>query len=251
MGQEYGYHLGSSLNQIYNHHHHHHHRHRHRHRHHHHHQSLLYLTFLSRKMECLEYGVNSRTEKAYIRLLRDDFLIQHWSQCCREQLCIVACGAVYNIETGHHTGTPGDYYYWTGPAVLRRLESLTAYRCHCNVGPDFLCRLYFKILWIKKSLLLLLLFVFHYVFCGIACEQQTYFRSSLLSLRKMTSDLIGQHQNKRFYVTEIVLPLGFADVNFSEGEKRPPEIRLLFAGYCGTDKDYFGGVDRYLGQRGP
>ena len=124
-------------------------------------------------------------------------------------------------------------YYRTGPAVPRRLESLTAYRCHCNVGPDFLCRLYFKILWIKKSLLLLLLFVFHYVFCGIACEQQTYFRSSLLSLRKMTSDLIGQHQNKRFYVTEIVLPLGFADANFSEGEKRRPEIRLLFAGYYG------------------
>ena len=64
----------------------------------------------------------------------------------------------------------------------------------------------------------------------------------------MTSDLIGQHQNKGFYVTEIVLPLGFADVTFSEGEKRPPEIRLLFAGYCGTDKDYFGKVDRYLGQ---
>ena len=139
-------------------------------------------------------------------------------------------------------------YYRTGPAVPRRLESLTAYRSHCNVGPDFLCRLYLKVLWIKKSLLLLLLFVSHYVFCGIACEQQSYFRLSLLSLRKMTSDLIGQHQNKRFYVTEIVLPLGFADVNFSEGEKRRPEIRLLFAGYYGTDKDYFGGVDRYLGQ---
>ena len=91
-------------------------------------------------------------------------------------------------------------------------------------------------------------FFSHYVFCGIACEQQSYFRLSLLSLRKMTPDLIGQHQNKRFYVTEIVLPLGFADVNFSEGEKRRPEIRLLFAGYYGTDKDYFGGVDRYLGQ---
>ena len=100
----------------------------------------------------------------------------------------------------------------------------------------------------KKSLLLLLPFVFHYVFCGIACEQQTYFRLSLLSLRKMTSDLIGQYQNKRFYVTEIVLQLRLADVNFSEGEKRREEIRLPFAGYCGTDKDYFGGVDRYLGK---
>ena len=37
----------------------------------------------------------------------------------------------------------------------------------------------------------------------IACEQQTYFRSSLLSLRKI----------------------------FSEGEKRRQEMRLLFAGY--------------------
>ena len=64
----------------------------------------------------------------------------------------------------------------------------------------------------------------------------------------MTSDLIGQHQNKRFYVTEIVLPLRLADVNFSEGEKRRQEIRLPFAGYCGTGKDYFGGVDRYLGK---
>ena len=104
----------------------------------------------------------------------------------------------FTIETDHHIGTTRDYYYRTGPAVPRRLESLTRYLCHCNVGPDFLCRLYFKILWIKKSLLLLLLFVFHYVFCWIAYEQQTYFRSSLLSLRKMTSDLIGQHQNKRF-----------------------------------------------------
>lgn len=46
MGQEYGYHLGSSLNLICNH-----------HQHHHHHQSLLYLALLSRKMKCLEYGL--------------------------------------------------------------------------------------------------------------------------------------------------------------------------------------------------
>ena len=43
----------------------------------------------------------------------------------------------------------------------------------------------------------------------VACEPQTHFRSSLLSLRN-----IGLHQNKRFYVTEIVLPLGFADAIF-------------------------------------
>ena len=30
----------------------------------------------------------------------------------------------------------------------------------------------------------------------------------------LSFDLIGQHQNKRFCVTEIVLPLGFADVIF-------------------------------------
>ena len=177
-------------------------------------------------MKCLEYGLIPELKRHIYCFSGMFFLIQHWSHCCREQLCIVACGEVYNWAR-----TTGDYYYRTRPAVPRRLESLTAYRFHCNVGPDFLCRLYFKILWIKKSLLLLLLFVFHYVFCGIACEQQTYLlRSSLLSLRKMTSDLIGQHQNKRFYVTEIVLPLRLPDVNFSEGEKRRPEIRLLFAG---------------------
>ena len=46
----------------------------------------------------------------------------------------------------------------------------------------------------------------------------------------LSFDLIGQHQNKRFYVMEIVLPLGFADAIFWEGEKRQPEMRLLFAG---------------------
>ena len=30
----------------------------------------------------------------------------------------------------------------------------------------------------------------------------------------LSFDLTGQHQNKRFYVTEIVLPFGFADVIF-------------------------------------
>ena len=102
--------------------------------------------------------------------------------------------------------------------------------------------------------------------CFIACKQQTYFRSPLLSLRKIMSvnpsnksafwvtgilvkvmkftfqsvfgnsrqntrhastwrreeslelysifDLIGQHQNKRFHVTEIVLLLRFTDVIF-------------------------------------
>ena len=87
-----------------------------------------------------------------------------------------------------------------------------------------------------------------YFWKTLACEQQTYFRSSLLSLLVMvvkftfqsvylvtlakiqdtpagevasshsscilSFELIGQHQNKRFHVTEIVLPLGFADVIF-------------------------------------
>ena len=34
----------------------------------------------------------------------------------------------------------------------------------------------------------------------------------------LSFDLIGQHQNKRFYVTEIVLPLGFADAIFRREE---------------------------------
>ena len=35
-----------------------------------------------------------------------------------------------------------------------------------------------------------------------------------LELHAMTFDLIGEHQNKRFYVTEIVLSLMFVDVIF-------------------------------------
>ena len=35
-----------------------------------------------------------------------------------------------------------------------------------------------------------------------------------LELHSMTFDLIGEHQNKRFYVTEIILSLMFADVIF-------------------------------------
>ena len=42
-----------------------------------------------------------------------------------------------------------------------------------------------------------------------ACEVARSHSSCILSF-----DLIGQHQNKRFYVTEIVLPLGFADAIF-------------------------------------
>ena len=46
---------------------------------------------------------------------------------------------------------------------------------------------------------------------ALACEQQTHFRSSLLSLLLLLLLL------------------------FSEGEKRRPEMRLLFAGYLSSD----------------
>ena len=41
----------------------------------------------------------------------------------------------------------------------------------------------------------------------------------------LSRNLIGQRENKRFYVTEIVFWLEFADVSFG-GDKRQPEIRL-------------------------
>ena len=53
----------------------------------------------------------------------------------------------------------------------------------------------------------------------LACEQQTYFRSSLLSLRKSEQET---------YFRSSLLSLRRY---FSEGEKRRPEMRLLFAGY--------------------
>ena len=39
-------------------------------------------------------------------------------------------------------------------------------------------------------------------------------RDESLELHSMTFDLTGEHQNKRFYVREIVLSLMFADVIF-------------------------------------
>ena len=53
----------------------------------------------------------------------------------------------------------------------------------------------------------------------LACEQQTHFRSSLLSLRKSEQET---------YFRSSLLSLRRY---FSEGEKRRPEMRLLFAGY--------------------
>ena len=42
----------------------------------------------------------------------------------------------------------------------------------------------------------------------------------------LSCNLIGQRENKSRYVTEIVLPLGYADVIFRPRGSRQPEIRL-------------------------
>ena len=42
----------------------------------------------------------------------------------------------------------------------------------------------------------------------------------------LSCNLIGKRENKSRYVTEIVLPLGYADVIFRRRESRQPEIRL-------------------------
>ena len=42
----------------------------------------------------------------------------------------------------------------------------------------------------------------------------------------LSCNLIGKRENKSGYVTEIVLPLGYADVIFRRRESRQPEIRL-------------------------
>ena len=44
-----------------------------------------------------------------MRLFRDDFLIQRWSQCSRETYAYLLV-AQFTIETDHHTGTTEDYY---------------------------------------------------------------------------------------------------------------------------------------------
>ena len=54
-------------------------------------------------------------------------------------------------------------------------------------------------------------------------------------------DLIGQHQNKRFYVTEIVLPLGFADAIFPGGARTT--IAKHHGRYSKSDHLYQDGVE--------
>ena len=59
-------------------------------------------------------------------------------------------------------------------------------------------------------------FTFQSVLVTLAKIQDTPARNAARSRSSciISFDLIGQRQNKRFYVTEIVLPLGFADIIF-------------------------------------
>ena len=59
-------------------------------------------------------------------------------------------------------------------------------------------------------------FTFQSVLVTLAKIQDTPARNAARSRSSciISFDLIGQGQNKRFYVTEIVLPLGFADIIF-------------------------------------
>ena len=59
-------------------------------------------------------------------------------------------------------------------------------------------------------------FTFQSVLVTLAKIQDTPARNAAKSRSSciISFDLIGQGQNKRFYVTEIVLPLGFADIIF-------------------------------------
>ena len=52
----------------------------------------------------------------------------------------------------------------------------------------------------------------------------------------LSCNLIGKRENKSRYVTEIVLPLGYADVIFRRRESRQPEIRLRSQAITHTDK---------------
>ena len=48
----------------------------------------------------------------------------------------------------------------------------------------------------------------------------------------LSFDLIGEHQNKRLYVTEIILSLMFADVFFRRERSDDRKYDLRFAGYA-------------------
>ena len=76
-------------------------------------------------------------------------------------------------------------------------------------------------------------FTFQSVFDNLAEIQDTSAREVARNHSSciLSFDLIGQHQNKRFYVTENRFAARVRKRYFSEGEKGRPEMRLLFAGY--------------------
>ena len=62
---------------------------------------------------------------------------------------------------------------------------------------------------------------------------QSVFSSEVAKIHSsciLSFDLIGRHQNKRLNVTEIILPLGFADVTFLVGPKATTENTSVSAG---------------------
>ena len=58
------------------------------------------------------------------------------------------------------------------------------------------------------------------------CSSVAFVRRVDHSIAILSCNLIVQRENKSFYVTEIVLRLGYADVIFRRRESRQPEIRL-------------------------
>ena len=69
----------------------------------------------------------------------------------------------------------------------------------------------------------------------IACEQQTYFRSSLLSLPKINVCEPERQNDFPWRKTFVLMLANQIRRHFLEGEKRQPEIRLLFSGYPTKD----------------
>ena len=69
----------------------------------------------------------------------------------------------------------------------------------------------------------------------IACERQTYFLSSLLSLRKINVCQPELQNDFRDVKPFVLILANQIRRHFSEGEKRQPEIRLLFTGYPTKD----------------
>ena len=88
---------------------------------------------------------------------------------------------------------------------------------------------------VAENLVVVLKFTFQSVF-GNSCQiQDTAAREVARSPSSciLSFALIGQHQNKSFYVMEIVLPLGFADVIF--GRERSDDRKYA----CGSQASYY------------